>query len=182
MALLSADITSFTCADVGANDVILTVEDGSSNTSSCTAHVTVLDTVSPTAICQNITVYLDNIGNATISGTDVIGGSTDNCDIVDPSAVSFPISCGQVGVNIVAVPVSDVNGNVSECFATVTILDTVSPVVVCQAVTVYLDGSGLADISANDIDNGSLDNCGIADLALDNTSFTCSDLGILRHL
>jgi PKD repeat protein len=176
---LTADITSFTCADTGPNSVILNVEDGSSNTSSCTAQVTVLDTISPAAICQNITVYLDNTGNATINGTDVIGSSADNCDIVDPSMMSIPISCGQVGVNIVSVPVSDVNGNVSQCLATVTILDTVSPVVVCQDVTVYLDASGVAVISANDIDNGSLDNCGIADLALDNTSFTCSDLGVV---
>ncbi|MDG1427707.1 MAG: DNRLRE domain-containing protein [Crocinitomicaceae bacterium] len=36
-------------------------------------------TTPPTAICQSHTVYLDGLGNATITGADLDGGSIDNC-------------------------------------------------------------------------------------------------------
>ncbi len=34
----------------------------------------------PTAVCQNINVYLDQSGSATITGADIDGGSTDDCN------------------------------------------------------------------------------------------------------
>ena len=50
----------FTCANVGANTVVLTVTDVNNNTSTCSATVTVQDLVAPNAICQPVTVQLDN--------------------------------------------------------------------------------------------------------------------------
>ena len=49
------------------------------NSATCTSNVTVVDSIPPTAICQDITVYLDGSGNATIAATDLDGGSSDNC-------------------------------------------------------------------------------------------------------
>ena len=43
MVTLSTSVSSFTCADVGPNEVVLTVTDESGNSSMCTATVTVLD-------------------------------------------------------------------------------------------------------------------------------------------
>lgn len=43
----------------------------------------------PTAICQNVNVYLDGSGNATILASDLDGGSVDNCGV---SALSFAAS------------------------------------------------------------------------------------------
>jgi hypothetical protein len=42
--------------------------------------------------------------------------------------------------------------------------------------TISLDAAGVATISASDIDNGSYDNCGIATLVLDKTTFGCADV------
>jgi hypothetical protein len=49
--------------------------------------------------------------------------------------------------------------------------------VLTQDITVQLDANGNASIVANDIDAGSSAPCGIASLTLDQTEFTCSDLG-----
>lgn len=175
--ILTADITSATCAEVGANTVTLTVTDDSGNSSSCTSTVTVMDTVTPSAVCQNITVYLDGTGNATIAGADLDGGSTDNCSgTLTYSADITSFTCAEIGANTVTMTVTDLGGNSSNCAATVTILDTISPTAVCQNITVYLNGSGSASITATDVDGGSTDNCSVA-LSIDVIGFTCTNLG-----
>jgi hypothetical protein len=45
-----------------ANTEILTVTDVNGNTSTC-SNVTIEDNVAPIALCQNVTVQLDNTGN-----------------------------------------------------------------------------------------------------------------------
>ena len=174
---LSADITAFTCADVGANTVTLTVTDGSANTSTCTSTVTVNDTVSPTASCQNITVYLDGAGNATITAADIDNGSTDNCSTVSLSADITAFTCAEAGANTVTLTVTDGSANTSTCTSTVTVLDTISPIASCQNINAYLDGAGNVTIAAADIDNGSTDNCSTVSLSADITAFTCVDAG-----
>ncbi|MFT6165783.1 MAG: hypothetical protein ACJASF_000465, partial [Vicingaceae bacterium] len=174
---LSINVTSFTCADVGTNNVILTATDGSGNTSTSAAVVTVEDTVSPTAVAQNITVPLDATGNATIVGADIDNGSTDNCG---PPALTVSVgafTCADLGVNNVVLTATDGSGNTSTAPAVVTITDTTPPAAVVQLVVAYLDGAGNTSISASDVDNGSTDNCGISSLSLSNSTFTCASLG-----
>ena len=55
--------------------------------------------------------------------------------------------------------------------------DITPPTAVCQDITVQLDATGNVTIAAADIDNGSSDNCGIASMSLDVTSFDCTDIG-----
>jgi hypothetical protein len=174
---LIASKTSFTCADAGANNVVLTVRDVSGNTSTCTSSITVVDSVGPTAACQNITVYLNGGGSASITGADLDGGSTDDCGVNSFVASPSNFVCADTGVTSVLLTVSDLYGNSSSCTATVTVIDTVSPVAVCQNITLYLDGSGNASITAADVDNGSSDNCGINTLVSSLSSFSCADTG-----
>lgn len=56
-------------------------------------------------------------------------------------------------------------------------VDSTPPVAICQDVTVELDDSGQASLTADQVNNGSSDNCGIASMSLNNTSFDCSHLG-----
>ena len=174
---LSASTTAFTCADNGPNNVTLTVDDGNGNTATCVAVVTVIDTISPTAVCQNITVFLDGAGTASIVASDIDNGSTDNCTTVTLAADITSFSCADVGLNTVVLTVTDGSGNTSTCTSTVTVSDTVSPTGSCQNITVFLDGAGTASIVASDIDNGSTDNCTTVTLAADITSFSCADVG-----
>ncbi|KJJ37337.1 HYR domain-containing protein, partial [Aequorivita vladivostokensis] len=96
-------------------------------------------------------------------------------DIVSthPSGSTFP-----VGVTTVTLSVTDSDGNTSTCDFTVTVLDNEAPMAVCQDITVDLDPvTGMAVITAADVDNGSTDNCGIASMSLDVSSFDCSMTG-----
>ena len=174
---LSVSPNTFTCAEVGANTVTLTVLDNAGNSTTCTSTVTVEDNVVPTAICQDITVQLDAAGNATITGADIDNGSNDNCGIASLAVAPSAFTCTELGANTVTLTVTDINGNVSTCTSTVTVEDNVAPVALCSDITVTLDAAGNATIVAADIDGGSTDNCGIASLAASITSFDCSMTG-----
>ncbi len=169
--------TSFNCSNIGANNVTLMVTDVNSNVNTCSAVVTVLDTISPTAVCQNITVFTDGSGNAIITAADIDGGSSDNCGTPSLSASQTSFTCADLGVNNVTLTATDGSSNSSTCMATVTVIDSTAPTAVCQNITVFLDGSGNATITAADIDGGSSDNCGTPSLSASQTSFTCADLG-----
>ena len=176
IASLSVSPNTFTCANVGANQVTLTVTDNNGNTSTCTATVTVEDNIAPVAVCQNITVQLDANGDATITASDVDNGSSDACGISLAADIT-DFDCSDVGDNTVILTVTDNNGNTTTCTATVTVEDNIAPVAVCQNVTVQLGVDGNASITASQINNGSSDACGIASLTLDITDFDCSNVG-----
>ncbi len=174
---LTVSPTNFTCDDKGDNTVTLTITDVNNDTDNCNATVTVEDNVAPNAVCQDITVQLDASGNASITHTDIDGGSSDNCTFFLLSIDNNSFSCSEVGDNTVVLTVSDFAGNNNDCNATVTVEDNVAPVALCQDITVQLDANGNGSITATDVDNGSNDACGIANLAVAPTTFVCSDIG-----
>ncbi|MDB4088877.1 hypothetical protein N9544_04545, partial [Flavobacteriales bacterium] len=173
----SASKTSFNCSDIGANIVTLTVTDGNGNSSTCTSTVTVLDPSLPSANCQNITIYLDSSGNTTIDSSDVDNGSSSGCNSFTLSLSNSTFTCANIGPNSVTLYITDANQNIDSCFSTVIVSDTISPTAICQNITVQLDGSGNVTIDSSDVNNGSFDNCAISTITLDQTSFTCSDIG-----
>jgi hypothetical protein len=174
---LMLDKSVFDCSEIGSNIVTLTVTDQHYNSSSCTAIVTVEDNVAPDAICQDVTVQLDNTGTGTITATQVDNGSSDACGIASLVLSQTEFECSEVGSNTVTLTVTDVNGNVSTCTATVLLEDNVAPVAICQDVTVQLDATGNGSTTATAVDNGSSDACGIASLVLSQTAFVCSEVG-----
>ncbi|WP_246050251.1 T9SS type A sorting domain-containing protein [Neolewinella litorea] len=178
IASLALDRTTFGCADVGVNTVVLTVTDMNGNSSSAPATVTVEDNVAPVAIAQDITLQLDANGNATITASQIDNGSSDACGIASLSLDRSTFGCGDIGDNPVVLTITDVNGNSSTAPATVTVEDNVPPVAIAQDITVQLDANGNATITAAQIDNGSNDACGIASLSLDRTSYGCADVGL----
>jgi hypothetical protein len=172
---LALDITSFGCDDTGANTVTLTATDGSGNANSTTAVVTVVDNIDPVATTQNIDLYLDVLGVASISADDIDNGSSDNCGF----ALSIDLdsfNCLDTGANTVTLTATDDSGNTHSATTTVTVLDTISPVIISQDITVYLDELGGAACAACDLDGGTSDACG-ALLTLDITDFTCAETG-----
>ena len=177
IASLSVSPSSFTCANVGANIVTLTVTDVNGNSASCTATATVEDNEDPTASCQDVTVQLNASGNGSITAQDVDGGSSDACGIASLSVSPSSFTCANVGANIVTLIVTDVNGNSASCTATATVEDNEDPTAICQDVTVQLNASGNGSITAQDVDGGSSDACGIASLSVSPSSFTCANVG-----
>lgn len=136
-----------------------------------------VDATAPVPVCQNISIYLDGSGNASIVAADIDGGSTDDCGSPMLSAGQTTFTCADLGPNNVTLTVSDDAGNIDSCVAVVTVLDTVSPAASCQTITVYLDGSGNATITPADLDGGSSDNCGTPSLSLSTSTFDCSNTG-----
>ncbi|MBT8259347.1 MAG: HYR domain-containing protein, partial [Bacteroidia bacterium] len=169
--------SSFTCADVGNNNVTLTVTDNNGNSANCNAIVTVQDNTSPDAKCTNLTIQLDASGNASVTAAQVDDGSSDNCGIASLSLSQTAFTCADVGNNTVTLTVTDDSGNTDSCNATITVQDNIDPTVLCQNITVQLNASGNATITAAQIDNGSNDNCGIASMTINKTVFDCGDIG-----
>ena len=175
---LYLDQTAFDCSETGVNVVTLTAVDPSGNSSSVTADITVLDTISPSVISQNLTVYLDATGAASITAAQVDNGSSDNCSVDSLYLDQTAFDCSETGVNVVTLTAVDPSGNSSSATADITVLDTISPSVVSQNLTVYLDATGAAGITAVQVDNGSSDNCSVDSLYLDQTAFDCSETGV----
>ena len=71
--------------------------------------------------------------------------------------------------------------NAAGCDSTLTINLTIedneTPVAVCKDVTAQLDANGTFNLSVEDINNGSSDNCSIDTMFISKSSFTCDDLG-----
>ena len=177
IASKSVSPNAFTCANVGANPVALTVTDVNGNVSSADATVTVVDNVAPVVVTQDITVYLKDTGEASITAAQVDNGSSDACGIASLSVSPSSFTCPDVGAKTVTLTVTDNNGNISSANATVTVVDNVAPVAKAKDITVQLDVTGKTFITAEVVDDGSNDNCGIASLTIDKDAFDCSNLG-----
>lgn len=121
------DKTSFSCANVGANTVTLTVTDIYGNVGTATAIVTVEDKVAPVVVTKNITVALNASGSASVLASDIDNGSNDACGIASESLSATTFTCANLGVNTVTLTVTDVHGNVSTGLATVTVVDNIAP-------------------------------------------------------
>lgn len=170
--------TLFNCADVGTNMVSMTVTDENGNTAICSAIVTVADTNGPIAICKDTTIFLNSLGIVSIDSSYVNGGGADSCGIANILISPSQFNCSHIGSNIVSMTVIDLNGNRDSCLANVTVLDTINPIANCQNISIYLNASGNASIDSSDINNGSIDNCGIATISLNRVNFNCAQLGI----
>src|SRR5690606_32486396 len=163
---------------VGVNTIEFTATDDSGNTAVCSFTITVTDNELPTMVCQNITIQLDEFGNASITASDVDGGSTDNCGIASISVSPNTFDCSDVGDNPVILTVTDIHGNSNTCTAIVTVEDVTPPLAVCQNITVELDPvTGTVIIDGTDVDGGSTDACGIDTYSLDVDTFDCSNKG-----
>ena len=125
IAGISLDVASFNCSDAGPQMVTLTVTGNDGNTSECSATVTVEDKLAPTAVCRNVVVQLDADGTASITAGQVSDGSNDNCGLLGLNLSQASFDCTNVGANTVTLTLTDVNGNMSECSASVQVRDDI---------------------------------------------------------
>jgi hypothetical protein len=167
----------FTCSDLGQNIINFTVSDIAGNTTVVKAKVEVKDTTRPRLKFRNITAFLDRNGLAAASAFDADLGSTDNCDLQTIGLTKNIFNCKELGPNVVEFYATDKAGNVNRSNITITVRDTMRPVILAQDIKIYLDSLGTASITPADIDKGSYDNCGIVFKGLSQTIFSCSDVG-----
>lgn len=77
------------CSWIGTADVTVVVTDCAGNSASAIAALTVIDPIGPTFEVQDVTIVLDENGQATISASEVITFASDNCDL-DGISISSP--------------------------------------------------------------------------------------------
>ena len=109
---------NFVCGDVGPHTVILTASDGTnSSTTTCTFNV--VDNVPPMANCttQTINASFNANGGYTIDPNDLNNGSSDACGISALAAIPPTLNCQNEGLNTITLRVTDNNGNINTCTA-----------------------------------------------------------------
>ncbi|MFK7796507.1 MAG: T9SS type A sorting domain-containing protein [Aureispira sp.] len=142
------------------------------------------DVTTPIAICRDYTAVLTNAGLVTVQPFDIDSGSSDNCAIstylINGTAQQI-FTCADLGVNTVVLTVIDSAGNIASCNANVTVIDITPPLASCKvAGTYYLNAAGTVVLTPANIDNGSLDQCGIASTWINGQAqdtFYSSDVG-----
>ena len=132
---MSAFPKIFVCDNLGEIiHVRLTVEDEDGNRATQWTTVTVLDTLPPMAVCQNIEVYLDENGQAVITPEQVNDTTSyDACGIESITLGKDTFNCDNLGENMVTLYVTDLSGNVGTCTAMVMVYDTLPPTAIIVA-------------------------------------------------
>ncbi len=131
----------------------------------------------PQAVCQNITVQLDQNGQVTVDPQSLDGGSTDNFFIANYSLDINSFDCLNIGNNSVTLTVTDSGGNTDSCTAVITVEDNTPPQLECTDIIVELDQNGTASILPQDVILSLTDACGVETTAIDVTQFDCNDAG-----
>ena len=122
----------FNCDDIGANEVTMTITAANGEQTSCSSTVTVLDNLDPTAVCQDITIELDDDGVVYLFPPDIDGGSFDNCALSYLDIDQSLFDCSSSSLNNVLLTAFDESGNENTCVAEVTVLGIDEPVVLTQ--------------------------------------------------
>ncbi|MGC9054060.1 MAG: immunoglobulin-like domain-containing protein, partial [Candidatus Hydrogenedens sp.] len=170
------DKVNFDCSMYPSTTITVRLIENTGRWAECNATVTVNDPIAPTAVCKDITVYLNNLGTYTLNAGEINNGSSDNCS-VNLSIPPTTFTCTDAGSTIpVTLTATDPAGNSDQCVGNVTVQDNLPPTVITKQITVQLDATGNASIVPADVNNGSSDNCGIANMSLDKSTFTCADV------
>ncbi len=131
------------------------------------------DSTAPIAIAQDITVVLDQNGQATITAADIDNGSYDNCETVTLSIDTTTFTAANVGTpTTVTLTVTDGANNTATATANVTVTEfNEPPVAVDDVFTITEDSEQVSiNVISNDTDSNQND-------VLELTTVTTAGLG-----
>jgi len=138
----------------------------------------VIDDTSPVLdLVSDFTVYLDDNGEVSISGDDIISSASDNTYLVDTLISQNIFYCNDIGTQSVDVTIIDAAGNSATESINVTVSDTISPELTVKNFDLYLNESGNGVLLPSDVVESASDNCALADTVLSKTEFGISDIG-----
>ncbi|WP_340112902.1 T9SS type A sorting domain-containing protein [Maribellus mangrovi] len=190
--LIPSDSTSFGISlqpvQLGENISLISVgsdDPDESNYSFFVKSVGVVDSTPPTVVCQDLSIWLDQSGTASVTAPEIDNGSTDISGIDSMWLNKYDFTAADLGSNLITLYVSDVNGNADSCTAIVTIGDNIAPDVECNPITIYMDENGeypLTDDQVAELSNGTTDNVSAPEnlniYALANSNvFNCNENG-----
>ena len=177
--IITLSQASFSCNDIGEKTITITATDAEGNISTGVEIIEIVDATDPVAVGQNVTIQLDNTGNASLTASAVNTTSSDNCTAIGDLVLALSketFDCDDLGVNSVSLQVTDASGNLSTATVSVTVEDLIDPIAIAQDITVGLGGTDQVIITPAQVDNGSSDNCSF-NLSLDKTTFDDSNVG-----
>lgn len=158
----SNSATTQTVSGLAPGTYTVTVTD--SESCSATAEVVIVqeDDAAPAVLVQDLTVYLDAGGNAVISAAMANNGTSDNC----PGELTTTIGtssydCDDLGSNTNTFTATDAAGNTVSVPFSVTVLDTLAPVVLSCPSDLNVSGC----VGVNYVVNAE-DNCGAVSYTL----------------
>jgi len=166
-------------SDGGINHVELEAEDtyhhGNPSVVAQSFDINVITCIAPAIVCPS---------NVSVSATAGTCGAVVNFApaTTTGTTVTYSIASGTlfaVGTTTVTVTATNDCGTAT-CSFDVTVIDNESPAAIGKDVTVYLDATGHATLTAAQVDNGSSDNCGIATRVLSKTDFDCSNTNVAK--
>ncbi len=120
--------------------VTLTADDGNGNTTSCSFEVVLDDVIPPVINCPaDSTIYVDASCMAALPDLVAVTTTTDNCANVNGGSgvtvTQSPLAATVYDSDdtevLVTLTADDGNGNTSQCVLTVTLQDTISPMITC---------------------------------------------------
>ncbi|MBO3100275.1 LamG-like jellyroll fold domain-containing protein [Gelidibacter pelagius] len=156
----------------GTHVITWIFDDGNGNSINVNQNVIIDDLTAPV---PNVATLPAATGECSV--TVVAPTATDNCSGNITGTTISPLTYSSQGTYTIVWTYNDGNGNISTQNQTVIVDDVTAPTATCQNLSITLDATGSASITAAEIDNGSTDNCGIQTMFLDKTDFNCSDLG-----
>ncbi len=155
---MTVDRAKFSCAEVGKQNVQVTVKDNT-NVASCSATVTVIDTIVPRITANTVTLTIDNSGKALLTDALLSAISFDACGIssYEPDRTEF--TCADLGKNTVHFKVTDKNFNSASTDLIVMVLaGNLKPQALNDVAATIMDTPIRIAVLTNDKDpNGSLD-------------------------
>lgn len=164
---------------VGTTTVSCTVTDAVNRTANCSFTITVVDAEAPVAICNDLTIQLDENGQGSATIDQFDGGSTDNCQVNLVSVTKNNFSCADAATEpgFVTLTVSD-GVNTSTCASMVTVEDNAPATAICQTATLNLTSDGTTILPPSMVDGGSFTACGNFTLSVSPNAFDCDDVGL----
>jgi hypothetical protein len=112
---------------LGAGVYSCTITDNNNCEATVEFEITEEDNEPPVLITQDITVHLNEFGQASYSPWDIDGGSYDNCSMDSIWVFPTEFHCGNIGAQIVQVILYDSTGLTDMGTAVVSVVDTISP-------------------------------------------------------
>ncbi|NOQ76068.1 MAG: T9SS type A sorting domain-containing protein [Crocinitomix sp.] len=117
-----------------------------------------------------------DISHWTFSGPNALDGEANNATAATPIPFGTYSTDPTVGLFIDFTATGDLGFDI--CAISITVLDTLAPVMSCVAgVTYVLDETGMEVIDPTDLDAGTEDGCGIDEMSISMTTFTCENDG-----
>ncbi|MBK7425684.1 MAG: hypothetical protein IPI60_00910 [Saprospiraceae bacterium] len=176
----------FDCDETGDNVITMTVTNSLGQQNSCTATITVIDSISPIlspAMDMTVECNDDTNGTSLQSWLDIQGGATatDNCATITwTNALMDEVpGCGNTTCYTYNFIATDASDNSSSSTAMFCVVDTTAPIAVCRTDTVTIESNGTYFFTAEDVLNTDLssDNCGTVTVTdISPASVDCEDM------